>query len=73
MTLLRAIIDANADMNRDPAVAAQALIGLTFAGTHPVVSSDRPLASREIVDLLLGGVLAVEVLLLSAVLFVLVP
>ncbi len=45
-------------LRTDAAVAAQALIGLTFAGTHPVVSSDRPLEPREIVDLLLVGVLA---------------
>lgn len=49
-----------ARLRTDPAVAAQALIGLTFAGTHPVVRDDSPLAPRDIVDLLLNGVLATD-------------
>jgi AcrR family transcriptional regulator len=53
------VIGADAPRLRtDPAVTAQALIGLTFAGTHPVVSGDAPLTPEQIVDLLLHGALA---------------
>ncbi len=40
----------------DPVRAARALHGLTIASTHPLLTSGEPLASDEIVSLLLDGI-----------------
>jgi hypothetical protein len=47
---------ARPQLRLEPAAAAQALIGLTLAGTHPVVVGDRPLPAAQIVSLLLDGI-----------------
>jgi AcrR family transcriptional regulator len=47
---------ARPQLRLEPAAAAQALIGLTLAGTHPVVVGDMPLPAAQIVSLLLDGI-----------------
>jgi len=54
---LAALFDPARDHLRlEPVAAAQALIGLTMAGTHPLVVGDAPLPAAEIVSLLLDGI-----------------
>jgi AcrR family transcriptional regulator len=43
-------------LRRDPTVSAQLLRGLTFAGSHPALIVGEPMASTEIVSLVLDGV-----------------
>ncbi|HEY2330632.1 MAG TPA: helix-turn-helix domain-containing protein [Acidimicrobiales bacterium] len=47
---------ASAQLRLDPSAAAQALIGLTLAGTHPIVVGVSPLPAAQIVSLLLDGI-----------------
>ncbi len=55
---LAAIFESEAQhLSRAPAEAARLFRGLTFACVHPAFGTDEPLSSREIVAVLLDGVL----------------
>ena len=57
LTTLAAVFEPDAALlRRDPLVAAQLLRGLTMASSHPALILDEPLASDEIVSLVLDGV-----------------
>ncbi len=54
---LTRLFEPDADrLSRPPELAAQVLRGLTLVGTHPMLVSDQPLTSDEIVSLALDGV-----------------
>lgn len=56
---LAAVLEPDrARLRCDPMLAAQMMRGLTFAGTHPALTVDRPLTSTEIVAMLLDGIRA---------------
>ena len=51
------LFEPDADrLARSPQLAAQVLRGLTLAGTHPMLVTDQPLSSDEIVSIALDGV-----------------
>lgn len=57
LTTLAQVFEPDAGLlRRDPLVAAQLLRGLTMASSHPALILDEPLASDEIVSLVLDGV-----------------
>lgn len=61
LTTLAAVFEPDrARIRRAPLEAAHVLRGLVIAGTHPALILDEPLASSEIVSLLLDGIRAPE-------------
>ena len=56
-TALAAVFEPDRDhLTRDPLACAQLLRGLTFACSHPALSTDTPLPPSEIVSVLLDGI-----------------
>ena len=56
--LARLLEPDRARLRREPEAAAQVLVGLIFAGSHPAVVGDAPLQADEIVSVLLDGMRA---------------
>ncbi len=55
---IAALLEPDLDrIHTDPLTAAQALVGLAFAGTHPSLCGDKPMTADEIVSMFLHGVL----------------
>lgn len=56
MAAMTAVIEPDAqELTVAPAELAHLLRLLTFSGTHPLISDDRPLAAEQIVDAVLDG------------------
>lgn len=56
--LVREVLGADADRLRiDPERALHVIRLLTFAGSHPGIAEEKTMSPREIVDILLGGML----------------
>jgi hypothetical protein len=56
--LVREVLGADADRLRiDPDRALHVIRLLTFAGSHPGIAEGKTMSPREIVDVLLGGML----------------
>jgi AcrR family transcriptional regulator len=56
LALARVFEPDREQLRRDPAQAAQLLRSLTFACSHPALTTEQPLAPDEIVSLLLDGI-----------------